>query len=36
VIAEAFWKLKLAYPGGDDAKKKELAAVRKALMGEKK
>ena len=36
VIVEAFWKLELAYPRVDDAKKKELAAVRKALMGEKK
>jgi PPK2 family polyphosphate:nucleotide phosphotransferase len=36
VIAEAFWKLKLAYPQVDDAKKRELAAARKALMGEKK
>jgi len=35
-IAEAFWKLKLAYPGVDDAKKKELAAARRALLGEKK
>jgi PPK2 family polyphosphate:nucleotide phosphotransferase len=36
VIAEAFWKLKLAYPQVDDAKIKELAAARKALTGEKK
>ena len=36
VISEAFWKLKLDYPQVDDAKKKELAAVRKALLGEKK
>jgi PPK2 family polyphosphate:nucleotide phosphotransferase len=36
VISEAFWKLKLAYPKVDDAKKKDLAAARKALMGEKK
>ena len=36
VISGAFWKLKLAYPRVDDAKKKDLAAARKALMGEKK
>ena len=36
VIVEAFWKLELAYPRIDEAKKKELAAARKALMGEKK
>jgi hypothetical protein len=36
VIAEAFWKLKLAYPQVDEAKKKDLVAARKALMGEKK
>ena len=36
VISEAFWKLKLDYPQVDDAKKKELAAVRKALLGEKR
>jgi len=36
VISEAFWKLKLVYPPVDDAKKKDLAAARKALMGEKK
>jgi PPK2 family polyphosphate:nucleotide phosphotransferase len=36
VIAEAFWKLELAYPQVDDAKKKDLAAARRALMGEKK
>jgi PPK2 family polyphosphate:nucleotide phosphotransferase len=36
VIVEAFWKLELAYPRVDDAKKKDLAAARKALMGEKK
>jgi PPK2 family polyphosphate:nucleotide phosphotransferase len=36
VIVEAFWKLELAYPRVDDAKKKELAAARKALMAEKK
>ncbi|MBP2668408.1 MAG: hypothetical protein H6Q80_610 [Deltaproteobacteria bacterium] len=35
-IVEAFWKLELAYPQVDDAKKKDLAAARKALMGEKK
>ena len=35
VIAEAFWKLKLAYPQVDEAKKKDLAAARKGLMGEK-
>ena len=36
VIVEAFWKLKLAYPRVDDAKRKELALAREALMGEKK
>jgi PPK2 family polyphosphate:nucleotide phosphotransferase len=36
VIVEAFWKLELAYPRVDEAKKKELAAARKALMAEKK
>jgi len=35
-IVEAFRKLELAYPQVDDAKKKDLAAARKALMGEKK
>jgi len=35
VIVEAFWKLELAYPRVDEAKKKDLAAARKALMGEK-
>jgi len=35
VIAEAFWKLELAYPRVDEAKKKELAAARRALTGEK-
>jgi len=36
VIVEAFWKLDLAYPAVNEAKKKELAAARKALMGERK
>jgi PPK2 family polyphosphate:nucleotide phosphotransferase len=36
VIVETFWKLELSYPRVDDAKKKDLAAARKALMGEKK
>jgi PPK2 family polyphosphate:nucleotide phosphotransferase len=36
VIVEAFWKLKLAYPRVDDAKRKELALARKALASEKK
>jgi len=35
-IVEAFWKLELAYPQVDEAKKKDLAAARKALMGEKR
>jgi hypothetical protein len=35
-IVEAFWKLELAYPRVDDAKKKELVAARQALMEEKK
>jgi polyphosphate:nucleotide phosphotransferase, PPK2 family len=35
-IVEAFWKLELAYPRVDDARKKELAAARQALMEEKK
>jgi len=36
VIVEAFWKLELAYPQIDDAKKKDLVAARKALLGENK
>jgi len=36
VIVRAFWNLELAYPRVDDAKKKDLAAARRALMGEKK
>jgi len=36
VIVEAFWNLELAYPQIDDAKKKDLVAARKALIGEKK
>ena len=36
VIVEAFLKLELAYPRVDDAKRKELAEARQALMGEKK
>lgn len=36
VIVEAFWKLKLAYPRVDEAKRKELALAREVLMGEKK
>jgi PPK2 family polyphosphate:nucleotide phosphotransferase len=36
VIAEAFWKLDLAYPEADDAKRKELALARKALENEKR
>ncbi|HEX9204871.1 MAG TPA: polyphosphate kinase 2 family protein [Candidatus Deferrimicrobiaceae bacterium] len=36
VISGAFWKLKLAYPGIDEAKKKELAAARRELMAERK
>ena len=35
-IAEAFWKLDLAYPGIDEAKRKELALARQALRAEKK
>lgn len=35
VIVEAFRKLELAYPQVDDAKKKDLAVARRALMGEK-
>ncbi|MBP2674043.1 MAG: hypothetical protein H6Q84_883, partial [Deltaproteobacteria bacterium] len=35
-IVEAFWKLDLAYPKVDDAKKKELALARQTLMNEKK
>ena len=35
-VVEAFWKLELAYPRVDDAKKKELAEARQALTGEKK
>ena len=35
-IVEAFWKLELAYPLADDARKKELAAARRALMREKR
>ena len=35
-IVEAFWKLDLAYPAVDEAKVKELAAARRALMKEKK
>jgi hypothetical protein len=34
-IVEAFWKLELAYPLADVARKKEIAAARQALMGEK-
>jgi PPK2 family polyphosphate:nucleotide phosphotransferase len=36
VIVEAFWKLSLAYPRVDEAKRKELALARKALTNEKK
>jgi len=36
VIVEAFWKLDPAYPEIDDAKRKELALARQALMSEKK
>ena len=35
VIAEAFWKLDLAYPRVDGEKKKDLAAARRSLMAEK-
>jgi polyphosphate kinase 2 (PPK2 family) len=35
-IVEAFWKLELAYPLADVARKKEIAAARQALMGEKR
>jgi PPK2 family polyphosphate:nucleotide phosphotransferase len=35
-IVEAFWKLELSYPLADDARKKELAAARRALMREKR
>jgi len=35
-IVEALCKLDLAYPGIDAARRKEIAAARKALMGEKK
>jgi len=35
-IVEVFWKLELAYPRPDDARKKELAAARQVLMGEKR
>jgi hypothetical protein len=34
VIVEAFWKLKLVHPRVDDAKRKELALAREALMRE--
>jgi PPK2 family polyphosphate:nucleotide phosphotransferase len=33
-IVEVFWKLELAYPRADDARRKELAAARQVLMGE--
>ena len=36
VIVDAFWKLKLAYPRVDDAKRKELTLAREALMREMK
>ncbi|MGE5246942.1 MAG: polyphosphate kinase 2 family protein [Verrucomicrobiota bacterium] len=36
VIAQAFWNLRLTYPKVDDAKRKELVAVREALKDEKK
>ncbi len=34
VIVQAFWKLELAYPRVEDAKRKELALAREALMNE--
>jgi PPK2 family polyphosphate:nucleotide phosphotransferase len=34
-VVETFWKLELAYPLADDGRKKELAAARRVLMGEK-
>jgi PPK2 family polyphosphate:nucleotide phosphotransferase len=34
-IVEALWKLDLAYPRPDGARKKEIAAARQVLMGEK-
>jgi PPK2 family polyphosphate:nucleotide phosphotransferase len=36
VIVEAFWKLELAYPRVDEAKRKELALAREALTNEEK
>lgn len=36
VIVEALWKLDLAYPGIDEARRKEFASARRALLGEKK
>jgi hypothetical protein len=33
-IVEVFWKLELAYPRADDARRKELAAARQVLVGE--
>jgi len=36
VIVEALWKLDLAYPGIDEARRKEFAAGRRALMREKR
>ena len=36
VIVQAFWNLGVAYPRVDGAKKRELAAAREALTGEKK
>jgi PPK2 family polyphosphate:nucleotide phosphotransferase len=35
-IVEALWKLDLAYPGIDEARRKEIAAARRSLMREKR
>ena len=35
-IVEALWKLDLAYPGVDEARRKEIAAARRSLMREKR
>ena len=35
-IVEALWKLDLAYPGIDEARRKEIAAARRLLMREKR
>jgi hypothetical protein len=35
-IVEALWKLDLAYPGIDEARRKEIATARRSLMREKR